>query len=268
MFNIPNSPGQWATVGYYHSGKFAKGISMHTIKNPKKNRFFSVLTWLATFVFALQFTGCGGGGGSNDVANPDTGTSRPTVLSGTVLAPDGSTPIAGATVYIPTQTSTSLSIMSGPAVFIFASTACVAPVQASVFTCTEPDGSFELDVSSISGNNATLQVVKGEFSGSFAVALSGQGVLGALSLPSDTELGAPKIAVVTGFYDRMEDILAKLGLGSFDPVTLMLQPGTEKFDIYDGTGEVSPYPDFQVLFSDVDNDGRADINNYKIVFMN
>ncbi len=44
------------------------------------------------------------------------------------------------------------------------------------------------------------------------------------------------MAVVTGSYDRMQDVLAKLGFGEIDSTSGMLIEGTEEFDIYNGVG--------------------------------
>lgn len=69
-------------------------------------------------------------------------------------------------------------------------------------------------------------------------------------------------------------MLAKVGFGelvtdknSFDYGTLEL--GTETFDLYDGYESLpEEYPDMGALFEDMDGDGKADINNYDIVFIN
>ena len=76
------------------------------------------------------------------------------------------------------------------------------------------------------------------------------------------------MAVVTGHYDRMQNVLAKLGFGEIDSFGNLVL-GTEKFDLYDGDGSLdSSYPDFDTIFNDGDGDSKPDIHNYDIVFIN
>jgi len=77
------------------------------------------------------------------------------------------------------------------------------------------------------------------------------------------------MAVVTGDYDRMEDILAKLGFGSLNSWG-QLELGTETFDLYDGNYSLpnASYRDFPDIFNDNDGDSKPDIYNYDIVFIN
>lgn len=74
---------------------------------------------------------------------------------------------------------------------------------------------------------------------------------------------APAMAVVTGDYDRMEDLLAKLGFGEVDE-TGRLVAGTEGFALYDGNGTLSEsYKDADLLFTDVN-----ELKKYGIIFIN
>ncbi len=197
---------------------------------------------------------CGGGAGG--------GTSGSDVLRGTLLAPDGKTPVAGATVYVPGASS-----VSG---FSIASSGCEEPPEPyTVYTCTGPDGSFTLDVSLLSGT-ITLKFKKGSFQKTLTINLGfSAGSLGNVTLPSNPDQGAPRMAVVTGSYDRMEDILAKLGFGSLNPWG-QLELGTETFDLYDGNYSLpdAEYRDFPEIFNDNDGDSKPDIYNYDIVFIN
>ena len=76
------------------------------------------------------------------------------------------------------------------------------------------------------------------------------------------------MAVVTGYFDSIENILAKLGFGQLENGALKL--GTEKFTIYNGDNRSLPasYAGVEKLFVDADGDGKADIFNYQIVFIN
>lgn len=172
------------------------------------------------------------------------------LLVGKVVAPDGTTPIAGAQVTLQSEILDFPRVVTaGDGTFVFDLTGQVIP-----------SGPIEIDVS------------KGVFSGSATANI--------LLIPSvdgrrtlePIQLQPPSIAVVTGVFDRMQDILAKTGLGDVDSSGRLVL-GTEEFDIYDGDdgvtlGAESGYPGFEELFFDLDEDGDADIHNYDIVFIN
>ncbi len=81
------------------------------------------------------------------------------------------------------------------------------------------------------------------------------------------------MAVVMGDFDSIEDVLAKLGFGESQGGKLKV--GTEKFTLYNGRSDSATLlpasvPPVTKLFEDADGDGdgRADIFNYQIVFVN
>ncbi|MDZ7715178.1 MAG: hypothetical protein U5J95_03095 [Balneolaceae bacterium] len=136
-----------------------------------------------------------------------------------------------------------------------------------------PEGDFKFEVKvDKSSNEVSLKVFKGAFKFEQTVQVDNDGNTdaGTVNVTSD----AVDMAVVTGYYDRMQDILAKVGFG--DLVTDQssnrygqLDRGTEQFDLFDGDGSLSSsYEDMSALFQDNDGDGEADINNYDIVFIN
>lgn len=198
---------------------------------------------------------------SGNQSGGDPGQGGGNFLTGTFVAPDGQTPIAGATVWIPG---------SGPSpVLSSLSSDCESPPESyRVFACTGPDGTFRLNIQGISGA-VTLKLKKGAFMQTLNIDLnSGGSDLGQITLGQDPSTGAPKMAVVTGSYDRMQDVLAKLGFGEIDSFG-NLRLGTERFDLYDGNSSLDPsYPDFDTIFNDGDGDSKPDINNYDIVFIN
>jgi len=80
--------------------------------------------------------------------------------------------------------------------------------------------------------------------------------------------GAPRIAVVTGIYDRMQDVLAKTGLGTVNESGRLVL-GSESFDLFDGDDSLGEeYREFSELFQTDPTTGNARINNYDIVFIN
>lgn len=165
--------------------------------------------WLILAVVGL--TACGGGGGGSGSAAPPaepyTGT-----LSGTLVAPNGSTPIAGATLYIEengARVATHARAADDPN--------CPAPENASEWTCSGADGQFSFEVVDLPPGSR-LHARKGAWSLTYTLALNGAnpGQLGAVAFDNDTAAGAARIAVVTGSFDRIEDLLAKMGMGEID----------------------------------------------------
>jgi len=146
-------------------------------------------------------------------------------ITGTVYAPNGSDPIPGATVYV---LATPVAKTSFAAVNVW------DPSGASTKTITAADGTFTLG--NVPAGATTIYIIKGFFKKAFVANVTPDittSVSKALTtLPASTDLasgvGIPKIAVVQGAWDKIEDVLAKLGLGSVDS-TGALKPGTQKF---------------------------------------
>ena len=161
--------------------------------------------WLILAVTGLTACGGGGGGGGNhSPAEPYTGT-----LTGTLVAPNGSTPIAGATLHI-SENDARVAIDARAAVV----QDCPAPDNASEWTCSGADGQFSFEVTDLPPGSV-LHARKGAWSLTHTLALNGSnpGQLGPVAFDNDTAAGAARIAVVTGDYDRIEDLLAKMGMG-------------------------------------------------------
>ena len=228
----------------------------------KRKKFSIVVSFFMLVFVSLSFTSCGESGGEND------GTYSGNVsITGKLLAPDGKTPIAGAAVYIPASSSQ----QSVKTVVKQSILKCETPPEKYIaFSCTNPDGSFSLNFDNVSGNKVIIKFKKGVFKKTLTLDVSSSDLsLGNVSIPSNPTDGAPKIAVVTGNYDSMEIVLAKLGFGSINSWG-QLEYGTEKFDLYDGNYSLNDnkYPNFDALFLDLDSDGKPDIYNYDIVFIN
>jgi hypothetical protein len=167
-------------------------------------KFLSLNLWITTIVLILINYSCSKKDDNNGGLEGD-------IIGGTILAPDGSTPIAGATVYIPQSTKSTTKLNSD----LFA-VDCSEPDEAYiVYTCTDYDGSFKLDISQVGTPSFTIRIAKGSFIKDYIIDLNtANNNLGNLTLPSDPAEGAGVFAVVTGYYDRMQDILAKLQLHS------------------------------------------------------
>jgi hypothetical protein len=163
-------------------------------------------------------------------------------LSGIVYAPNQELPISGALVWASKDPPE-------PIPNTVYCNECVELECMSPYEWTNADGSFELE---LDPGTWFIGVQKGQFRRVFELEVeAGSTVLDAsqTSLPDHHDpaagLSIPKIAVAWGAHDRIEDALAKLGLGDLelDPMySEVLMLGTEQFDIWDN-GDCSNHPD-------------------------
>lgn len=166
-------------------------------------------------------------------------TATSATVSGVLFAPDGVTPIAGATVYAATQPASSLGKLRANRRSKPGDGECAAPSAAnSGSACTGADGSFSFTVTSVSGNSIPLVFEKGMFRMAQNVTASETMALGNVQLPKEALDGAPKIAVVTGAFDRIEVILAKLGLATYDSATDEIDFATAAFTMIDDVNDL------------------------------
>ncbi len=187
-------------------------------------------------------------------------------LSGKVVAPEGTIPIAGALVYL-TNTPPA-PIPDG----VYCDK-CVHLPDGTPHTTTQVNGQFQLEAGP---GSYQLVVQKGAFRRirPLTVREGDQAVpLALTTLPSITDKAngddIPKIAVVLGGWDPIEVVLAKMGLKA-----TLSKDGTGKvqvlakdapaFDIYGlhHPLEMSPHPNANALLSDAKEMGK-----YHIVFL-
>ncbi|MEL7833523.1 hypothetical protein [Fodinibius sp. Rm-B-1B1-1] len=213
---------------------------------------------------------------STDPGKTDTGTAS---IKGQVQAPDNTTPIQGATVYIGKAPANNSGTQNKRKSQLITESSdqknCTEPTTTSytAYTCTDANGNFEFEAEVDAGQDEIeLKVFKGKFYFTKSVTINSNGVsdVGTVTVSTD----GINIAVVTGSYDRMQDVLTKVGFGEIvtnqnatEYGTLKL--GTETFDLYDGDNTLpEDYPDMGKLFEDNDGNSNPDINNYDIVFIN
>lgn len=204
---------------------------------------------LITVFLILSFSiiGCGGG---NDPITPPSKTGN---LSGTVYAPNGTDPVSNALVYVVDKSGT----VTGP-----------APGENNLgYDYTNPMGVFS--ISEIPTGTQSLKIIKGAFTLEVDVQVAeGENKLSKAetTLPSDNGGGGTveKMAVVTGNYDAIENVLAKIGLGDVDE-TGSLVLGTESFTIVDGNSTLDDevYPNFDEWISVATN-----YSDYRTIFLN
>lgn len=188
------------------------------------------------------------------------------VVSGVLLAPDGVTPIAGATVYAANQAASSLNKLRANRQAKDGECAAPSAVN-SGSACTGADGSFSFSVSSVTGNNITLVFEKGMFRMTQTVAATETMAIGNVQLPREAAEGAPRIAVVTGSFDRIEVILAKLGLATYDADSHEIDHSTAAFTMFDGNG-FGEFDDVSALFEINAATNTPRIADFDIVFVN
>ena len=189
-----------------------------------------------------------------------------TRLTGKVVAPEGTIPIAGALVYL--AGAPPAAIPDG----VYCDK-CVHLPDGTAFTTTRADGTFELEAGR---GSAYLVVQKGAFRRVRSISLAGgtQPVPAAMTtLPAITDKAAgddvPKIAVLLGAWDPIELVLARMGLKAtitkdFLGKAQVLSKDAPSFAIYGAhlPGEVTPYPAPITLLTD-----PKEISKYHIVFI-
>lgn len=178
--------------------------------------------------------------GEVEVLTATTGT-----VTGTVYGPDGVTPIPNAWVFVPDEGS-SASVRQGDG----------PPEPWIVWTLTDDNGDFVLE--DVPAGLVLIKILKGSWTKTFEADVPAGGVYEAsadeTTFPSSGD-ELPRIAVVVGAWDHMQDVLAKLGLGEVDE-SGQLVPGTEQFDLIDWADTAAFFGDAERLFE------------YDIIFVN
>lgn len=245
-----------------------KGSSLSAFCQLKiKSKLFTQTS--TVLLSALMLSACGGGGGGSDDNGGTTPITGNITVSGSIVIPDGTTPVSNATVYIASDQSSVNMRLQKPVV----GTDCPEPEEAYILaTCTDENGDFSLE--GLAPAVYEVSVTKGAFRASFQVDVENESDDASITLTTPVALGgnidagAANIAVVTGQFDSMEDVLAKSGLGSVDFFGNLVL-GSEAFDLYDGDDTLdSDYREFSELFEIDPSTGNPRINNYDIVFIN
>lgn len=157
-------------------------------------------------------------------------------VRGTIVLPDGTTPVAGAWVYVPPVGAPADS----------------PPEDAVASTRTAVDGTFSLLDAPV--GEQEIRLAKGAWRKTVAVTVPAAASVDVptsdTGLVATTEGGLPQIAVVTGRFDRLQDVLAKLGVGELD-ASGRVTTETAPFDLYDGDGALGEaFPEASDLFAD------------------
>jgi hypothetical protein len=197
-------------------------------------------------------------------ADPDRAAVRGRVwapnLAPGIAAAGEEMPVAGATVYLTARRPPPIPD------HVYCTRCADVPAGADL---SAPDGGFAL--AGIAPGTYWLVIEKGQFRRELQVELvAGRALEVAAAdamLPSEHApergLWIPRIAVAVGQYDRIEDVLGKLGLGTLDASARLLDPdGT--FDAYfnQGVARIPTVGHVLDLLSDVDV-----LRRYHVVFL-
>lgn len=168
-------------------------------------------------VSALFLAACGGGGGGGGASDPPVQMPPPdpgaTGVSGKITAPNGETPIAGVTVYY-TGSAQGQSLPVPRVLGMQSQQGCAPPADSNaLWACTDQYGYFVLEFDSLDPVPETLPIhfIKGKWSGQANVGALGE-YAGVMPFSSDPDAGAPRIAVITGSFDQIENVLVRLGM--------------------------------------------------------
>lgn len=222
-------------------------------------------------ILALIVTGisCGGGGDSK-------GLGSATTITGTVVSANGIDPISGAVVYIPGASTSLKSDIVAPSKKLSVdcgtkggTISCTAATEtACASTCSCSDGSYSLTTTGCSSDSTTVNFCKGSFCGKTTLECKDEACTANITGAKTTD-SIPAMAVVTGRFDEIENVLAKLGLGEVQS-TGLLKIGTESFTIYLGGGardseytDTAKYKSTSVLFGSL-----TEMQKYSIIFIN
>ncbi len=172
----------------------------------------------AAAALSLSLAACGGGDSGGGGGGGGGGLNAAKSVTGTVLSANGD-PMPGVTVYLPgaqvaaqvaKATRTYAKVITAPD-----GTQCEDPAaadQSVAAGCSGANGSLVIDTSTVTTNPTQLVFMKGNLR--MVQPLNCTADPCALPTSSTTFGGGtttwPKVAVVTGSWDRMQDVLAKL----------------------------------------------------------
>jgi hypothetical protein len=182
-------------------------------------------------------------------------------ISGTVLAQNGVDRIAGALIYVPQDgnaTGSENETDDG-----------AAPDDPHfAYAYSLADGTFTLD--NVPQGAQLVIIIKGAFHKLVNVNVAaGANALAAAdtTLPATGGGGGttPQIAVVTGNYDHIQNVLAKMGMGDVDSSGVLVE-GSQHFTLIDGNDSLdntTAYPNFDTFFS-----SQANLDAFDVIFIN
>ena len=196
----------------------------------------------------------------------DVFPSGPVALTGTVYAPNGTMPISGALIYVTTKMPADIPDK------VFCDK-CVELKKSTPHARSLPDGSFKLTVPY--RGKWIFVVQKGAFRRARWIVVPATDTklsAGLTTLPAKTDKAKgdfiPKMAVIKGAWDSIENSLAKLGLAKPDKYGKPI-PGSESFTLVDCkiTRLWPPKVDCKPLDPGSVFKSFAELSKYQIIFV-
>lgn len=192
-------------------------------------------------------------------------TQTGTTISGYIIESDGATPVFGATVAVLTNELSGQSAIASKDM-------CTSPSMPHVnYTCSNEDGSFTLDLAKIREFPVTISIEKLDEIQEITLALNDfNSDIGMIALAPEVIDAKDKVAVVMDFYNPLDDIQGFLNANPSQTHEVKLQLMSEYQSLFkiDSSDTDITYPTFFSLFNDEDSDGKPDIYNYDVVYIN
>lgn len=204
----------------------------------------------------------------NEHADPRAANveSRSAIVSGFVVESDGVTPIYDAAVSVLAADAT-----DDPKSIRVDGDNCTAPAKPHAgFTCTREDGSFTVNIAA-GQFPATLRIAKGNEIRDITINHEQiNSDLGKIAISGQNTANKEKVAVVMDFYNPVEEIKEFLNDDPSQMQSVKLQLMNQYESLYQISSDKQDvsYPTFYSLFVDEDNNGKPDIFNYDVVYIN
>lgn len=198
-------------------------------------------------------------------------------ISGHVVAEDGYSPLVGATVYIASRRAepgkkTIKNLSLGSINLAGNTNTCDKPKEPYViYTCTNTTGMFYLNLAHVQEFPIRLTITGRENTRNLALSLNDLGTyLGIIDLSADQEVEKQKIAIVTNLFNPYEQIQKTLNDQQIDPTNLQVEFMQDFYELFDIDQDQScvEFIALKTLLEDNDDDKKADINNYQVVYLN
>jgi len=188
-----------------------------------------------------------------------------TTITGYIIESDGATPVYGATVAVLVNKLSTQSTIAHKEI-------CTSPSKPHVnYACSSEDGFFTLDLSQVREFPVTLSIEKLDEIQEITLSLNDfNSDIGMIAMAPEAIELKEKVAVVMDFYNPLDDIKGFLSANPSQTHEVKLQLMNEYqslFKIDSGDSDIT-YPTFFSLFNDADSDGKPDIFNYDVVYIN
>ena len=233
-----------------------------------QSTFYSLPRIILSSLLIVMLNACGTTSSINQAtamkikAASQTGTT----ITGYITESDGATPVYGATVAVLTKE------LPSQATIISSMENCTAPSKPHVnYSCSNEDGSFTLDLAQVREFPVTITIEKlGEVQDITLSLNDFNSDIGMITMAPEAVELKEKVAVVMDFYNPLDDIKEFLSANPSQTHEVKLQLMSEYQSLFkiDSDDSDITYPTFYSLFNDTDSDGKPDIFNYDVVYIN